>query len=211
MSLVSGNRLMTLYPIFSKLIKKILQPQYYFWLLLIALSTFFEFSGMTSVLRYERYSIEAGQWYRLVSANFVHLNNMHLVMNMLGVGLVVFFFAGQLKLLKWLMLILFSSLLVGLGLYFFNPEVKSYVGMSGVLHALFIVGAVTEIRRFPISGWMLLVVLMGKLIWEQLNGAMPGSESLIKGHVLVDSHLYGAIAGLVFIALPFVLKKLKRL
>lgn len=190
-----------------KMFKKISQPHCVFWLLLIAVCTVLEFSGMTSALRFDRHLIEAGQWYRLLTANFVHLNSTHLMMNMLGVLLILFFFSGQLKIFQWAGLVLLSSLMVGMSLLLFNPEVKSYVGLSGVLHALFIAGAVTEIRRFPLSGWLFLSALIVKLVWEQINGAMPGSESLIHGHVLVDSHLYGAVGGVLFLAIQFGIKK----
>jgi len=43
----------------------------------------------------------------------------------------------------------------------------------------------------------LLGLLIAKLTWEQLHGALPGSADLAGGSVLVDSHLYGAITGLV--------------
>lgn len=195
----------------SKILKKSTQLQFFFWIILIVLCVFFEYSGMTPALRFNRHLIEAGQWYRLITANFVHLNDVHLMMNMLGVVVVMFFFTGYLKLLQWGSLILLSSLIVGLGLLLFNPEVKNYVGLSGVLHALFIVGAVTEIRRFPLSGWLLFIALIIKLVWEQLNGAMPGSESFIKGNVLVDSHLYGAVAGLIFLIFIFGFKKLRKM
>jgi len=44
---------------------------------------------------------------------------------------------------------------------------------------------------------ILLVLVVGKLVWEQLTGALPGSESIAGGEVLVDAHLYGAIGGAV--------------
>ncbi|MCK4709934.1 MAG: rhombosortase, partial [Gammaproteobacteria bacterium] len=143
------------------------------------------------------------------SANFVHLNTMHLLMNILGIALILVFFATHLKISQWLVLIVFSSLFVSIGLLWLNPDVHRYVGLSGVLHGLFIAGAIIEIRRFPVSGWLLSAILILKLVWEQLNGAMPGSESMIKGHVLVDSHLYGAISGLIFISILIINKKIR--
>jgi len=177
------------------------------WLLLILLCAIFQWSGFVTELRYDRQLIASGQWYRMISANFVHLNNSHLLMNALGVVLVMAFFSGHLKKMQWIGLIVISSLFVTIGLTLFNPEIHRYVGLSGVLHGLFIAGAMTEIKRFPLSGWLLLVVLVGKLAWEQLVGAMPGSESMINGRVVVDSHLYGAIAGAVFSGLYWVKKR----
>ena len=165
---------------------------------LMLLSVILQWQGLVPEFRFDRHLIEAGQWFRLISANIVHLNTQHLLLNMLGLGLVLVFFSDHLKPLQWIALLLISSLAVTIGLYFFNPEIHRYVGLSGVLHGLFIVAAMVEIKRFPLSGWMLLVVLVVKLGWEQFNGAMPGSESMINGHVVVDSHLYGALSGLFY-------------
>jgi len=178
------------------------------WLLLILLCAVLQWSGAVPELRYDRQLIASGQWYRVISANFVHLNNSHLLMNVLGVVMVMVFFSNHLKKRQWIGLIVVSSLFVSIGLMLFNPEIHRYVGLSGVLHGLFIAGAMAEIKRFPLSGWLLLAVLLAKLAWEQLVGAMPGSESMIKGHVVVDSHFYGAIAGFVFYGLIW-LKKSK--
>ena len=39
------------------------------------------------------------------------------------------------------------------------------------------------------------LLVVGKLSWEQFDGALPGSESVAGGLVVVDAHLYGALAG----------------
>jgi len=190
-----------------KLLKKYLHRQYSLWLILILGCVVLQFSGLVSALRYDQQLLESGQWYRLITANYVHLNTAHLLMNMLGVVLVMVFFSSHIKPVQWIVLMLLSSLFVTLGLYLFNQEIHRYVGISGVLHGLFVVGAMVEIKRFPVSGWLLLAVLLAKLTWEQLSGAMPGSESMISGRVVVDSHLYGAIAGFTFFSLKALRKR----
>lgn len=90
-----------------------------------------------------------------------------------------------------------SALFVGLGLYWFNPIIAWYVGLSGVLHGLFVFGVINEIKVYPTSGVVLLFLIIGKLLWEMFNGALPGSEDMAGGSVVTDAHLYGAIGGAV--------------
>lgn len=173
-------------------------PALSLWLGLATLCFVLQWLDLVALLRYDRHLVEAGQWYRLITANLVHLNATHLLLNLTGLLLVVVFFSSHLKVRQWLVLILLDSLAVTLGIYLFNPELLRYVGFSGVVHGLFIAGAVVEIRRFPLSGWLLMIVLVSKLGWEQVNGPMPGSESMVHGRVVVDAHLYGSIVGLVY-------------
>ena len=185
----------------SKIISMVLHWQFAFFLLIIIVCSVLEFSDLKTLLRYDRSLIESGQWFRLITANFVHLNTPHLLLNMSSVCLVMLFFSRHISLSQWVMLILMSCLFVSVGLYVLNPAVKTYVGLSGVLHGLFIVGAVKEIKHFPVSGWLLLAAFVVKLSWEQLVGAVPGSAAMVNGVVLVESHLYGAISGGVFLVL----------
>ena len=43
----------------------------------------------------------------------------------------------------------------------------------------------------------MLLAVVGKIVWEQVVGPMPFSESTSGGPVLVDAHLYGAVGGLL--------------
>lgn len=178
------------------LIKRI-TPQIGLWLLVFFTCAALQWIDLGQQLRYDRWAIAKGDWLRLISANFIHLNSMHLLLNMAGLTLVAVFFSRYINVYRWLIVVALTSLGVTAGLYWFNPNVIYYVGFSGVLHGLFAVGSISEIKRFPLSGWLFLLLLIAKLVWEQLNGAMPGSESMINGKVLVDSHLYGFIAGLI--------------
>ncbi|MFK7861831.1 MAG: rhombosortase [Granulosicoccus sp.] len=156
-----------------------------------------QYMGLSDALDYQRSLIANGHWWLLLSGNFVHLGPSHLWMNLAGLVLVVMLVWQHFNTLQWLTLIIVCSWGVGIGLWFFNPEVEGYVGFSGTLHGLIIAGTLADLRRFPRSAAFLLVVVVGKLLWEQFAGALPGSESVAGGQVLVDAHLYGAIGGAV--------------
>jgi rhomboid family GlyGly-CTERM serine protease len=165
------------------------------WLFILLLSAYLQASGQVPHWRYDLALIKSGDYWLLLSGNIVHLNWAHWGLNIAGLAIVAFFFSAYGSLLHWLLVIFVSAIFVGLGLYWFNPEVTTYVGLSGVLHGLFIYGGVREIRFYPASGYALLLILVGKLIWEIFYGAVPGSEELTEGRVVTDAHLYGALGG----------------
>jgi len=173
-------------------------PAHWLALALALLCVSLQYAGLDSFLRFDRTLIDNGHWWLLLSGNFVHLGPSHLWMNLAGLALVVALVWQHYTVLQWLLLIIFASLVVGLGLWNFNPEVLAYVGFSGTLHGLIIAGVIADLRLYPRSAAILLVLVVGKLLWEQLGGALPGSESVAGGRVVVDAHLYGAIAGAVF-------------
>lgn len=154
-----------------------------------------QYAGLANTLAYERSLIANGQWWLLLSGNFVHLGANHLWMNMAGLALVVALVWKHYSAAQWLTLMLLSSLGVGIGIWFFNTEIQGYVGFSGALHGLIIAGSLADLRVYPRSAALLLILVVGKLGWEQFSGALPGSESVAGGRVLVDAHLYGAISG----------------
>ena len=175
------------------------QTSHTYWLILFILCLLIQIFNLSGLLRFDRELISQGHVWLLLSGNLVHLNWNHLWLNMAGMLLVMVFFSTYMSAFAWGLLSLWSALLVGVGLYYFNLDIAWYVGMSGVLHGLFVVGAWYESRRYFASGLVLLLLLSAKLIWEQYSGALPGSEEMTGGYVIVDAHMYGAIAGVVFL------------
>jgi rhomboid family GlyGly-CTERM serine protease len=145
-------------------------------------------------LSYDRAGLAAGQWWRVLSAHFVHLDPNHAMLNGMGVVLMWALFARDYSPGRWAAIYLFSSLCISAGLWLWNPDVSYYVGASGSLHGVMAAGTLAHLRRRDLDGWILAVFIVIKLGFEQLNGALPFSDS---GTTLVDAHLYGAVGGFV--------------
>ena len=147
------------------------------------------------LLRYDRAAIGHGEPWRLFTGNFVHLGMGHLLEDMAGLVLLWLLFEDVLPGWRLLAVIGAGALAVGVGLYLGDPQVDWYVGISGALDTLWAAGALGLIRRRDRFGWVLAAVLVAKLGYEQCFGALPFSSVSSGGNVIVDAHLYGALAG----------------
>lgn len=164
------------------------------------LAAFLPDSGR-SLLGYERALVLGGQWWRLVTAHLAHLSGGHALMNLLALGLVTWLFADGLDSRGWAAAMLVSGLAIGLGLLWAYPDVGWYVGLSGVLHGLVVVGGLNWLRRGDrTAGLVLLAALGGKLVYEAVVGPLPGSASAAGGPVLVEAHQLGAMGGVAYAA-----------
>ena len=147
--------------------------------------------------RYDREALDSGELWRLVTAHLVHLGWGHLWLNLAALVMMAVLFDGLMSASDWVLASVLSALSIDIGLYLLQPEVAWYVGLSGSLHGMMIVGAFALRRSVAPLGYILLLGIGGKLIWEQLAGPIPFSESTSGGPVLVDAHLYGTIGGLL--------------
>ena len=147
------------------------------------------------LLRYERSGLESGEIWRVLTAHFVHLGPGHLIVNAIGTVLVAVLVLPVFSLSRWAVVTIAVTGSIVLGLWLFNPELEWYVGLSGLLHGWLAAGIVGLIRDGSPDGWLLSLVLVGKLAIEQWYGTLPGSSALAGGPVVVDAHLYGVVAG----------------
>jgi rhomboid family GlyGly-CTERM serine protease len=145
-------------------------------------------------LSFERSALAGGEWWRLLTAHFVHLDAEHAFLNGLGVVLMWALFARDYSPWRWAAIYLGSALAVSVGLWFGNPELQWYVGASGALHGVMTAGTIAHLRRRDLDGWILAAFIITKLGYEQFAGALPfaGTSSTI-----VDAHLYGSVGGVV--------------
>ncbi len=152
-------------------------------------------SATTNFLRYDRAAIIAGQWWRLVTAQIVHLGLHHAAINILGLIFLWALFAREWKPLQWAFIAVVVTAAIDGGLWFLDPGVTWYVGASGALHGLMVAGIVAYILSRDPLGWIMAGLLAAKLAYEHLHGPLPFAGRGVP--VVVDAHLYGAIGGLV--------------
>ena len=146
-----------------------------------------------AVLRYDRAGLEAGQWWRLLTAHVVHLDLEHATLNSLGLVLMWALFARDYRPGQWILIVLTAMAAIDAGLWLRDSTTAWYVGSSGVLHGVMAAGTLAHLRRGDLDGWVLAAFIVVKLGFEQHAGALPFSES--GPGVVVDAHLYGSLGG----------------
>ena len=145
-----------------------------------------------------------GQWWRIVTGQFLHTNTNHLLLNLAGITLVWALHGEYYKRYRILVLSIGFAVPIGLGLMTF-AEYGHYAGLSGILHSLLAYGAVIDIRRGEKTGWLLLTGLTIKLAYEILVGPSSETEKLIDAAVAYEAHLLGFISGLLLALVVFYL------
>ena len=150
-------------------------------------------------LRYQRAPLAHGQWWRLLSAHFVHLSLTHALLNRVGLVLLWMLLAREFAPLRWTWILLCSAAAIDAGLWFLRPGVDWYLGASGVLHGAFAAGAVALYRRGDGLGAVLTLLLIVKLVYEQYSGASVFAGDL---PLVADAHLFGALGGLIGAWMP---------
>jgi rhomboid family GlyGly-CTERM serine protease len=146
-----------------------------------------------AALRYDRTALDAGQWWRFVTAHLVHIDFEHAVLNALGLVLMWSLFARDYSPRKWVVIVVVTIAAIDAGLWFRDTYVDWYVGASGVLHGIMAAGTLAHLRRGDLDGWILAIFIVLKLAYEQTLGALPFSGGDVP--VLVNAHLYGALGG----------------
>lgn len=148
-------------------------------------------------LRYDRAAITDGEYWRMLSGHFVHLGASHFLLNVAGLLLIWYLVGTAFSLAHWLLIVAGTLVGMDLGFWFLSPGLTWYVGLSGLLHGLLAAGILGTLGSQTKEASVLGVLLVGKLVYEQFAGPLPGSEGSTGGLVIVDAHLYGAIAAAV--------------
>lgn len=148
-------------------------------------------------MRFDRTAISSGELWRLASGHFVHLGWAHFALNGAGLLLVWYLVGEVFDWIRWILVGVFTVITMDIGLWLFVPGLMWYVGLSGLLHGVLAAGLMERLRKPDREALIVMLLLLAKLAWEQFSGPLPGSESTAGGPVVVDSHLFGALGGVV--------------
>lgn len=154
----------------------------------------------TDLLKWERDTLARGQAWRWMSAHLAHLGLMHCLSNLLGLLLICGSVWDELGLAEAFALWLWTAAGTSLLLWWCSPDIRWYVGLSGVLHGLWAGCALAWFERTGDRLASVALVLLGikLLVPLQTLNAMP---------VVTVAHAYGALCGLLWAVLRSVQRR----
>ena len=143
--------------------------------------------------RYQQDAVAAGQWWRILTAHWVHVGWMHLFLNSLSLVVCVTLTSPNWSLRRWLLV----TIAMGLGISFLlmlnNPEVTDYAGHSGILYGLYVLGGIGLYPRDRLISVLVVAAIVIKVLMEQFSFYDFNTGSLIGARVIVDAHFYGLL------------------
>lgn len=148
-------------------------------------------------LVFQKQAIANGEFWRLITGHFFHTNLNHLLLNLAGMWLLWSLHGEYYTAKRYASLVMLAALVTSIGIYNFS-DITQYVGLSGLLHGVFIWGAILDIVNKLKSGYLLLLGVIVKVVHEQFYGASEGVSALINANVAIDAHLWGTIGGVLF-------------
>jgi len=166
---------------------------------IISLIAFIFDSSLSDSLVYQRSLLNQGELWRVFSGHFFHTNGFHFLLNGAAV-IMLWALHGHFYTIKtYSYVFIVSAIICAIGIHWFSLDINQYVGLSGVLHGLFIWGAIEDIKAKERTGYLLLLGILLKIAHEQFYGASEDVASLIGANVAINAHLWGAIGGVIAI------------
>ena len=152
------------------------------------------------VFSMDRSALKEGEIWRLWTGQLVHSSWAHLWLNLIGLAVLQQIFGDELTPVTWLWGFAVISLVIGVcWLAFGDVSWLSFasrdyvVGLSALLHGLFAYGACLAMRRDTLLAAGALLIIGGKVVWEQINGPSEFTSGLIDIQVVSDVRLCGFV------------------
>jgi rhomboid family GlyGly-CTERM serine protease len=143
--------------------------------------------------RFESDWPSTGEVWRLVTAHWVHVGWIHLLVNTLGLAICVGLTRPNWSIKRWVI----QSICIAFGISILctlqNPALSWYVGFSGVLYGLYFLAAYDLYSRDRLIAGLIAGAVVVKIVIEQYTSYDLTSEDLIGAPVIVDAHLYGLL------------------
>lgn len=161
----------------------------------LVLIAWFGGADAKNALMYDRGAVVDGEWWRLISAHFVHVGLPHLVANLCGLWVIWVLLGQSLTTTGWMGVFIASALGITGALLSLHPSVDWYLGFSGALYALTATGIVVSIAHTPSVYLVALACLLLKLTFDHYSSSQWGFPNWLGAPVLEASHFYGAVFG----------------
>ena len=149
---------------------------------------------------YQRTALEQEQIWRFFSGHFAHLNNKHLLLNLIAWIIIFVLGFNHLSIKRCLALLFTLTLSISLCLYYFMPAIAFYGGLSGVLHGYFSYILIEWIKSKHKIAWLILLLLLIKVILENFSNSELLATEYLNIRVIPEVHIIGVFAG-IFTAL----------
>ena len=180
------------------------------FILMAGLTLLFTLWFPSTKFQYDNYLLAAGsQYYRILTAHFVHHNLFHLLFNLLGLLVIALLHSRHYKFWQWTLSVILLCIFISYGMHYVYPSQTNYVGFSAVLYGLIMIGAIADMLTGIKSGYLIFILVIAKVVYEQMHGGNETIEYLIQIPVAINAHLLGVVSGIfIGILLPFTLPRL---
>ena len=160
--------------------------------------------------RYEHNWLENAEYWRILSAHWVHVNWIHFVLNAAGLLLCLTIALPVWTIKAWLLYQFILALGISFLFTFNNPDLGWYAGYSGVLFGVFLLAAFDLYRRDKLISVLLGGGIVTKIVLEQSSDLNLTSSDIIGTPVIVDAHLYGVLIAILIALANQVIKMSKQ-
>jgi rhomboid family GlyGly-CTERM serine protease len=153
-----------------------------------------EWQSLISALDYSRQEVLSGEWWRLLSWHFVHLDITHAASNLVMLLVMALWIPKRVTIAALLLISGLLGVLSASLIFLIWPQVHWYLGLSGLLHGLwFWIG----VSRKDVAGVTILALLLLKLLIDPLPSSNTGLAIPIP--VLREGHWAGVLSSLILL------------
>jgi len=136
------------------------------------------------------------EYWRLWTGHLVHNSWAHLALNVAALALLQQLFGADLQKGKWFRAYVVIAPLISI-LWLARGSDDTVYGLSALLHGLYAFAACLAISRDKLLAGVVLGILGAKLLWEQTVGPSETTADLIAMPIAINTHLYGAVCGVI--------------